>query len=211
MRFLVALLLALIVACTASSDVRMHPATSPVTQARHESVLIDATFEAPDQQAIAGAVEDWNVVLSGAIVLEPHVTDMSLTERAILIMRISSDASFIPPHRAGERVLAFTDRIGGRNVWLVKDRLPLDAVRGVTLHELGHVLGADDRRDVEGLMYIPTGPLQWGCVDKMTAQEVAHAQGLSLAALAYCERGPAAPGQRYTLEDELTSYPPLPL
>lgn len=210
MRFLLALLLALIVACTASSDVRMHPAETHASQARYESVLIDDGFEAPDQRAIAGAVADWNATLSGAIVLEPHVVNMSLTESAILIMRLSSDADFIPPAREGEHILAFTDRIGGRKVWLVKDRLPLEAVKGVTMHELGHVLGADDRRDVEGLMFIPTGPLQWGCVDRATALEVAHAQSLPLAALAYCERVPLAPA-RYTPEDELTAYPPLRL
>lgn len=189
MRFLLALLLALIVACTASSDVRMHPAASPVTEAAFtQDVLVDDAFDDADQDAIAGAVYTWNTTFAGALTLRVNRARMSVGAMAtgsILIMKVKSDCTFIPSTRRAGNVLAFTDRIGGRKVWLIRDRLGSWQVQPVTLHELGHVFGALDREG-PGLMHYELRPLEARCVDKATADEVAIWLSLPPASLAYC-------------------------
>jgi hypothetical protein len=164
-----ALFLAFLTACAASSDVRT-PIVVPPTPTRVEAVHVDAAFDTPDQGEITGACTMWNEALGGVVVLEPRVHELTLFEAGVLVMRIDSSASYIPKSTRG-RALAFTEHVGGRLVWLVRDRMTAEQVGPVMLHELGHVFGAQDR-DGPGLMHWSFDRSEYVGVDDVTRVEV---------------------------------------
>jgi predicted Zn-dependent protease len=180
----IVLLALVLIACTTPSDVRVRPAyVAPSAGAR--AVLVDRTF-GPDIPEIVGGVDAWNYALQGQLVLRAEVSDLTIPEMAsgaILIMRVDSSCTFIPFARG--RVLAWADQIGGRKVWLLRDRMRPEQVRAVTMHELGHVLGALDREG-PGLMHWSLLPEEYRCVDRATALEVVAAMHLGEDRLAYC-------------------------
>lgn len=152
-------------------------------------VYIDPTFDEVDRIAILGAVSEWNEVLTGAIRLVSTVGTLSIDElndpHAILVMKVDSNCTFIPTIPEGS-VLAWTNRIGGNKVWVIRDRLGNWQVQAVMMHELGHVFGADDRKG-HGLMHYLIDMNEYRCIDKATVEEVATWQGLPMSALGYCE------------------------
>lgn len=168
-------------------------------------MLIDEKFDVDDQRAIVRAVERWNVVLNGVTHLEPRVSKLTLTEPAILVMRIDSSASYIPEVSEGH-ALAFVERVGGRHVWIVRDRMLSTWMEPVMLHELGHILGAVHHEG--GLMHGLFTPETYACIDADTARDVSEHLGVKLARLRPC--GAPAPAPRFApAEDEFTGYPPL--
>lgn len=170
-----------------------------------ERVLVDAKFDEADQRSIIRAVERWNVVLNGVTHLEPRVAKLSLAESGIMIMRIDSSAPYIPEPQEGH-TLAFVERIGGRHVWVVRDRILSTWVEPVMLHELGHILGAVHHDG--GLMNWEFTTAAYACVDVETARDVSESLNVPLSRLRYC--GAPAPAPRYApAEDEFTAYPPL--
>lgn len=190
MRFLAALVLS---ACSAVSVPEYSFHTPPVpfqeTMTIVRPVYIDRTFDEADVDSIRGAVYAWNETLSGTIRLEVKQGLMTLDEmldpRAILVMKVDSTCTFIPTIPEG-RVLAWTDRIGGQKVWVIRDRLETYQLAPVMTHEFGHVFGADDRKG-HGLMHYQFGMDEYKCIDKATVEEVATWQGLPMSALGYCE------------------------
>lgn len=140
-----------------------------------QRVLVDDAFDAADQEAIGKAVVQWNATLGGVLRFEAGVHHLSLLEDAILIMRIDSSAPFIPVVTTEDGrsldALAFVDTLGGRYVYIIRDRIMAAWVQPITLHELGHALGARDRKG-HGLMHWQFTPSEYSCVDDETRTEV---------------------------------------
>lgn len=169
------------------------PATIPSRTTVTIPVYIEG-FAAEDSASIGVAVDQWNHDLNGNIVFRidgvASVFPVSLYVEAdvmrwVLIMQVDSSCTFIPKFL--DKPLAWTDQVGGTRVWIIRDRMKPEDVEPVTLHELGHVLGAKDRLDGGGLMFYAYRPQSFGCVDLDTMVEVSRHYGLQLNQLSYCK------------------------
>lgn len=164
---------------------------------REIPIWVDKSFAPVDQIAIADAVNTWNYALNGylhlTIVDRQFDMEVSKIVRQVraggwLFLRIKSDSAIIPAAKAGYRVLGFTEMVGGQHLWLVMDRLANQDVFGITLHEIGHLLGS---RHIEGqhLMFPYYTRARYQCIDKDSLGQVAKYYGLPVNRLNYCLDG----------------------
>jgi hypothetical protein len=150
------------------------------------TLQIDSSFNSNDKAKVFLAVEEWNHALNGYVRFDvassggwrPHAWD-------IRAERGGSPDTGGP----GGQPLSFTQAglasIGGRMVIYV-DRLGTRDLRGIVLHELGHVLGLDHdpRGNLMSARYSATAEQ---CVDKATAERIAASRKLPLDGLNWCE------------------------
>jgi hypothetical protein len=102
-----------------------------------------------------------------------------------MILRIDSSSNFLPPSRIeGNVVAGITDSLGGNTIYLIRDRL-FNRIEQITLHELGHILGAPDM-DGETMMNGTLSPKYSRCVDERAMIAVANFQHLDAGKLNYC-------------------------
>jgi hypothetical protein len=161
---------------------------------RHIPVYVDVQFGEADRLGIENALNSWNYVLNGYIKfeavsysfdMEPAIIQRAINQRGLLILKINSTSSFIPPVSNG-RVRAFCND-DKTIMYVVRDNIPTEEVEFTTLHELGHVLGAPDVDGEPILMNRAYSPRYSKCVDKRSMEYVAEAQRLDPNKLNYCE------------------------
>jgi hypothetical protein len=150
------------------------------------TLQIDGSFNADDRAKVLLAVEEWNHALNGYVRFDVASSD-GWRPRAWNI-RAERGGSPDAPDGAGQP-LSFTQAglasIGGKMVIYV-DRIGTRDLRGIVLHELGHVLGLD--HDPRGnLMSARYSSIAGQCVDEPTAERVAALRKLPLAGLNWCE------------------------
>ena len=159
-------------------------------RARDIPIWVDEDLGEADKVAIDDAVARWNYALNGHIYL--HIVDthfameLSKVEKqqqlnGWLFLKIRSDGDIQPPTN---NTMAFCDKVGGNRLYLVRDKLSNDKIFGVTLHEIGHLLGS--RHNDGGLMFQDYYPILYQCIDYDTVKNVADYQGLSADYLNYC-------------------------
>lgn len=174
-----------------------HKALQAPKAIREIPIWIDKSFTPFDQDAIANAVNTWNYALNGYIHLSivDSQFDMEVSKIVAqvrgggwLFLRIKSDSPIIPIVKEGYRVLGFTEMVGGQHLWLVMDRLANEDIFGITLHEIGHLLGANHTNG-QHLMFPYYTRARYQCIDKESLSEVAAYYGLSLNSLNYCLDG----------------------
>ncbi len=215
-KFLLALgFLYLIVALIAGCGAFLHPNGEPElgqfdythrpvyvgAPQRVVSIWIDKNFNVDDQERIGKAVESWNFALNGHIklVIVDSKFDMEVEKiveqvrsNGWLFMKINSDSMLIPASEKGYSVIGFTERIGGNHMWLVRDRLGYSSIYGVTLHEIGHLMGSDHVG--QRLMYPHYSQARFQCIDFDTIKEVAKWNNIPIGELNYCiPKGDAIP------------------
>ncbi len=165
---------------------------------KYVPIWIDGQFSANDKIEIEHGIDQWNQALNGYMVLhvESDNFDMepSILERVAvrgdgwLFLKIDSRNSIV--HDEGSNLtLAFVNRIGsnGNRVYYVSDRLNTHMMQGVTMHEVGHLLGANHHG-----LYLMQPTFHWAeyrCIDQGTLQQVATYWHLPLAHLHYCVYG----------------------
>lgn len=157
-------------------------------------IWVDKNFPAVDLLAIEKAVNQWNFVLNGYIRLEVADVNFDMEVDKIqeqqdrqgwLFMKIQSDNKIIPDQDDPKyKTIGFVDQIGGNHLYLVRDRLYDRDVFGVTLHEIGHLLGSPHRGN--RLMHPYYTQANSQCIDWISMNEVAHFQGLPVNRLNYC-------------------------
>ncbi len=84
----------------------------------------------------------------------------------------------------GVMILAWVNEIGGDTIYIMKDRVKGDMMKGVIMHEIGHLMGLTHKEG--GLMNRLYESGMYGCVDRASAEEVEEArmwEGMN-----YCER-----------------------
>lgn len=161
---------------------------------REIPIWIDHDFGEADQIEIAKAVEQWNFVLNNyvhLVIVDTHFNmEISKITESVktggwLIMKLQSIDSLVPiPAEPGLWTLAFVEHIGGSHMYLVRDRLANEDIFGVTMHEIGHLLGSSHVGT--RLMYYKFSRVGYQCVDHETAVAVAEHNGLAAEDLNYC-------------------------
>jgi hypothetical protein len=156
-------------------------------------IWIDKNFGAADRIAIDDAVNAWNYAMNGYVVLKVVDTQFDMEIPKIvesvrtggwLFMRINHDNAMVPSTDKGFWTIGFTERISGHHLYLVRDRLGNDDVFGVTLHEIGHLMGSDHVG--KRLMYPHYTRARFQCVDYDTMIAVSNAWDLQIDNLNYC-------------------------
>jgi len=161
---------------------------------REIPIWIDESFGEADMIEINGAVDRWNYALNGYIVLrvvdthfnmEPLKIQEQIEKNGWLFMKIDSKTSFTPPiGEKGFYSIGFVERVGGNHLYLIRDRLGNNEVFGVTLHEIGHLLGSPHVGD--RLMSPHFSVAKNQCIDFLTLKAVALWFHLPLNRLNYC-------------------------
>jgi len=159
------------------------------------SIWVDKNFGSADLLAIDDAVGHWNYVLNGYIVLkivdlqfdmEPSKIKEALSSDGWIFLKIDSKkADFIPKSNIdGNYVIGFCDMLSGHYMYLVRDRLLNGDITGVTMHEIGHLLGVDHVGD--RLMNATFSQLGGQCIDYETVMSMASHNGIPADRLNYC-------------------------
>lgn len=170
-------------------------------------VYIDNDFLENEKIQIDNAITQWNYVLNGWVVLQvidEHfqmdiqvIKKVEAVNNGIIILRVLSDSTLIPDDgflapgsmtAAWTHGTAYNHGIGGHEVYLIADRLtdPV-TLQGVTLHELGHALGAAHHKEREISLMNPSYDTQGNsCVDKWSSERVAEFQHLPAQKMNYC-------------------------
>lgn len=165
-------------------------------------VYVDKDFGEADKVAIDDALTQWNYALNGYIRLdvvsykfdmEPSIIGQCLSGHCWMILKVNSSNPMVGELDAAKNgkpqtyTLAWANEIGGNRMFLIRDRLPNEWVTGVSLHEMGHLLGAD-HDDV----YLMQATFHWEdarCVDYESLKRVADYQHLPMSNLNYCVYG----------------------
>lgn len=171
-----------------------HPAIA--AQAAILPIRISEAFTARDRAKIVLATEEWNYALNGAIRLQvaPAGSPAAPPVQLPQTWRIEALRGGLSPSsdwKNGE-MLAVTQPVPGAGgiVVIFTDHLGTRDLRGVLLHELGHVLGLP--HDTHGqLMSIRYSESNEQCIDKPAMEAIASGRKLSLPDLNWCETGPA--------------------
>jgi hypothetical protein len=174
-----------------------HPDLMAVVPIRVIPIWIDKSFGEADLLALSDAISQWNYALNGYVILnvvdtqfdmEPMKIAEQVRRNGWLFMRINSSdpgVTYIPKNvGSGYYCIGFAERIGGNHLYLVRDRLSNDEVQGVTMHEIGHLLGSPHVGD--RLMRPHFSRVTAQCIDGMTMQKVAEWQGIPFDKLNYC-------------------------
>lgn len=162
-------------------------------------VWVDKNFGEADKVAIDDAIKQWNYALNGYVVIkvesynfdmEPEVLRSIMNGNGWVFLKIDSTSPLIDDGEKGPDgkpkfyTLAWVNSIGGNRMWMIRDRLSNRAVVGVTLHEIGHLLGSDHDK-----VYLMQPHYNWEdyrCVDYESMLRVAAYQHLPMDRLNYC-------------------------
>ena len=156
-------------------------------------IWVDKKFGSADRLAIDDAVSSWNYALNGYIKLqivdfefdyESDKVIRQIRENGWFFLLVNHDNSLIPKNDKGYLTIGFTELIGGHHLYLVRDRLSNEMVYGVTMHEIGHLLGAEHLGT--HLMYPHYTRARFQCIDLRTIWAVAVYNNLPADRLNYC-------------------------
>jgi len=160
---------------------------------REIPIWIDGGFGSADLIEIENAIGRWNYAMNGYIhlrVVDTHF-DMEIGKiqeqirrNGWLFMKIDSKTSYTPIVSGGYYSIGFADKVGGNHLYLIRDRLKNEEVFGVTLHEIGHLLGSGHVGDRLMSPHFSMAGNQ--CIDLATISAVAQWQGLPMNRLNYC-------------------------
>lgn len=164
-------------------------------------IWVDKEFGPADRLAIDDAVRQWNFALNGYIKLEvmswefdmePEILQRVMRGEGWVFLKVHSSNPMVSgvdrkPDGTVSWTLGWANEIGGNRMYLIRDRLANNWVTGVTLHEMGHLLGAkhDD-------IYLMAPHFKWEdarCVDYEALRLVAVYQHIPFERLNYCVYG----------------------
>jgi len=164
-------------------------------------IYLDKQFGQADLLAIDDAINAWNYALNGYVKLrvvstsfdlEPEVIKQCLAGGCWMIMRIDSSNPMVDdgPTVNGQpaaKTLAWANDVGGNRIYMIRDRIDNKWMMGVSLHEMGHLLGAKHDN-----VYLMQAHYNWEdtrCVDYYSIKLVAEYQHLPLGRMNYCIYG----------------------
>lgn len=164
------------------------------TQGHHTiPVVIDRDFSPEMKQEVKNAIKEWNLSLNGNISLfvisEDFNMEVSMIEtiiqtHGIMILSVSPEGVVfrnIDDGNLGAKV----DAIGGTTVYLLQGRATVERAKRLTMHEIGHILGAQHR---DGTLMDPSLRHATPCIDQETIEQVAQYQNLNAKTMNYCRQ-----------------------
>jgi hypothetical protein len=156
------------------------------------SLSLEGQFTAAERANILRAIEEWNHALNGFIRLD-IVAPGSV--RGIWSIRAEKGGTPQAPNPTAGQPLSSTTAgflSSGGEMLIYVDRIGTRDLRGIVLHELGHVLGLahDPTGNLMSARYLPSTEQ---CIDKPTADMIAARHNLPMAALNWCEVGGSNP------------------
>ncbi len=156
------------------------------------ALAVEGQFTAAERASILRAIEEWNYALNGFIRLDVVAPG---SVRGIWSIRAEKGGTPQAPNPVAGQPLSSTTASfwsSGGEMLVYVDRIGTRDLRGIVLHEFGHVLGLD--HDAQGnLMSGRYQPSTEQCIDKPTALMVAARHNLPAAALNWCEVGGSNP------------------
>jgi hypothetical protein len=154
------------------------------------TLRIVGPFDAEAEAKVRLAIEEWNYVLNGFVRFD--IAAPGAWHAGAWDIRAEKGGSPQSPDPAGQP-LSFTQAglasIGGRLVIFV-DRVGTRDLRGIVLHELGHVLGLghDTGGNLMSARYSLTAEQ---CVDKPSVEAIAARRKLPADRLNWCDTDPS--------------------
>lgn len=180
-------------------------------------IWIDKDFGEADKIEIDNAINAWNFAMNGYIKLKVVDTNFDMEvdkivtqvkENGWLFMKIKSDNKLVPAQSTpGFWTIGFCERIGGQHLYLVRDRLTNEDVFGVTLHEIGHLMGSGHVG--QRLMYPHYSRARFQCIDYDTMVKVSNYFDLRLDNLNYCSDGEPVEATKPSADGGGTSTCPM--
>jgi predicted Zn-dependent protease len=158
------------------------------------SVYVDRGFTEQEKIEVVNAIMQWNYVLNNYIQLRIESFDATFDEDSVAgiqekrgyMFRKISESEACALKECSDETLAFVNGIGSRGdtVYVIGGREREEKLRGVVMHEIGHLMGV---RHIEGtLMDENYDPITFQCVDRITERWAAYRQGLDPNKLNYC-------------------------
>lgn len=160
-------------------------------------IAIDVSFSQAEQKELTTAINAWNAALNGKIKLAIYSTTFDMEEATLSYIYNANGWFLLKVSRFGNvmwnvdtdgKTIAMTDHIGseGHIIYFLKERATVDRLKNIALHELAHLLGA--QHTSSGLMHHEYDTLQFACIDKGTAQQIANYNGLDVNGMNWCEK-----------------------
>lgn len=209
------LLMVIILGCGGTTSYWTYTRVDPPTHVTHPTyipVWVDSTFTPYQIQDIKAALNEWNYVLNGRMVLtlqtkkalgiDKQMHDYPLVfadwDDGIRLTRVTettglgwvvfnlptTDKKHWNPTIA-DSTLAYVTGPDTHQIFVISDRLGTRSLKDIMLHEDAHILGAM-HVNAPSLEYPTYDNHEYSCIDKITAAQVAHHQGFDLGQLNYC-------------------------
>ena len=153
---------------------------------REIKVYIDSEFGEEDKVEIGKAIDAWNYVLNGAIIIRVEDSRFDVDKRSIdgwVIIRGGVNENGVR-WTGTKTALAYADRVGGNRVWLIRERVDSGDIREVMMHEMGHLLGSGHMND--GLMYYQYTRKRYECIGWEVVREVGKWNKIGIERMNYC-------------------------
>lgn len=165
---------------------------APKVQSLDIWVWIDNTFDDDDRASITDALGAWNKSLNGYITLLP-VSNTLCQDRPEMprdidwvVTKVDPGSNSLAKAIEGQITLGTADFVGGHNIFLARDSMNPEDVYYVSLHEIGHLLGADHKG--AQLMYPTYTQDGFHCIDYLTVWQVASHYNIPVTNVNYCMR-----------------------
>lgn len=171
----------------------VHPGVESGEEMR---VYVDVDFGDFDRMEIKKGIDAWNYGMNGVVKMrvvmwnfdmEEDVLRAALRGEVVVMMKIRGDSQLIREGKDGKVVLAFCDKVGGHFIYVVRNRIENEDMRGIVMHEFGHIMGSF--HTAHGLMQAGYEREEYLCIDRFTMTEVAKFRGIELSRLNWCYGG----------------------
>ena len=155
--------------------------------AEQYTMQIDVNFTPQEKTGIKRGIDQWNYALNGLIEIKV-ISETFNMEIDILRSQGAHDWVIMKTDESNPMIdkpdtLGFVDYIGGNKIWIVMERMDVTWVAGVTMHEIGHLLGLKHSENLMAPRY------QWNqarCVDYEAVQQLSQVKKIDLGDLNYC-------------------------
>ena len=185
MKHLLSTLAALsLLACEATTvpHYTLHAPVATPQPSRVIPVAIDKQFSPAEEREIEAALQEWNYAFNGQLRFTIYTKAFEMQDSTISYIYNSKGLMLLSVSKLGnvmmnldDGTVAITSHVGtGHEIYFLKEKVGVERMKKVALHELGHALGAFHSET--GLMQHVYNAQAYTCIDYQTALQVATYQ-----------------------------------